>query len=136
MQSVPPEKKKKERYLGFVQEGSCVEGSQQARMFLRYKIALHTSSAGSFARLDCSTALLSSLAEYSFKQPPKYWGDKLHYTEIQRAGVFSGIHCTSLQGLDSVSIASGCTCTFFFLPISSVEKQGFPSCFFKNSFFC
>lgn len=92
MQSVPPEKEKK-RYLEFVQEGSCVEGSQQARMFLRYKIALHTSSAGSFARLDCSTALLSSLAEYSFKQPPKY----------------GGINCTTLRsrelGFSQVFIA-------------------------------
>lgn len=95
---------------------------------------MHRSSAGSFARLDCSTAFLSSLAECFFQQPPKYKG--INWTTLRSRELrFSQVSTAQGSGVLTFFVANGCTCTFFFLPISSVEKQGFPSCIFRSSFF-
>lgn len=64
---------------------------------------MHRSSAGSFARLDCNTAFLSSLAECFFQQPPKYKG--INWTTLRSREL----------GFSQVFTAQGCGVLTFYL---------------------
>ena len=88
---------------------------------------MHRSSAGSFARLDCSTAFLSSLAECFFQQPPKYKG--INWTTLRSRELrFSQVFTAQGSGVLTFFVANGCTCTFF------LRSKDFPPAFLEAAF--
>lgn len=62
-------------------------------------------------------------------------GDKLDYTEIQRAGVFSGIHCTRLRGPDFLSLLPMAVLAHFFsYQFQVLRSKDFPPAFLEAAF--